>query len=87
MKLSDTSKQASKAEIQAQIQSWYTQWLLVDRLYAAFAQRHGITSTAMFVLRMLLIMPESCTQCEICNSLTLPKQTVSCLLESLEKSG
>ncbi len=75
------------SQIQLQIQSWYTQWLLVDRLYASFAQQYGITSTAMFVLRMLLVMPESCTQRSICESLTLPKQTVSCLLESLEKTG
>lgn len=74
-------------EIQNQIQSWYTQWILVDHLYAEFSQRYGISSSAMFTLRLLQDNPHGCSQHSICDYLTLPKQTASSILKSLEESG
>ncbi|QHQ60958.1 MarR family transcriptional regulator [Anaerocolumna sedimenticola] len=69
--------------IPEQIESWYNQWILVERLYTEFAKRYDLTSSAMFVLRAILEHPSGCTQRYICESLFYPKQTVSSIIQGL----
>lgn len=73
--------------IKQQIQSWYKQWTLVDHLYSEFAQRYGLSSNSMYILRVLQDNPEGCTQRTISDILCLPKQTVSTILKNFEKYG
>ena len=75
------------SKLQMQIKSWYTQWILIDHLYAEFAQYHGISSSTMFIMRMLYDTTDGCSQGSICEYLTLPKQTVSSTLKILEEKG
>ena len=70
-----------------QIESWYIQWALVDRLYQEFARAYGVPSTALFALQVLWRSPQRVTQRELCQELGLPKQTVSNLIHGLEESG
>ncbi len=76
-----------KAAIPAQIESWYTQWILVERLYTEFAKRYDIASSAVFVLRTILEHPAGCTQRFICEALIYPKQTVSSIIQTLLNKG
>lgn len=73
--------------IPAQIESWYTQWILVEGLYTEFAKRYDITSSAMFVLRTILEHPTGCTQRYICETLIYPKQTISSMIQTLTNKG
>jgi len=88
MELSEKKNQEKRyAQIDAHIQNWYDQWVYIDRLYAEFAQRFGLTLNALFALRTLIEHPEIRTQRELGQALLMPKQTVSSLLSALEKSG
>lgn len=73
--------------VRRQIRSWYAQWMLVDRLYDEFAQSHGLSGSAMAVLRALWERGTGCTQHTLCTLLNLPKQTVSSVLKGLEEHG
>ncbi len=70
-----------------QIESWYTQWLLVERLYMEFAKRFDLTSSALFVLRTMLENPKGCTQRYICETFSYPKQSVSSIIQVLVGKG
>ncbi len=69
-----------------QIDSWYRQWIKVDRLYEGFAQRSGLTMTSFSVLRYLLENGAN-TQRALCQGLGYPKQTLSCTVKILERQG
>lgn len=73
--------------IPQQIESWYTQWLLVERLYMEFAKRFDLTSSALFVLRTMLDNPKGCTQRYICETFSYPKQSVSSIIQVLVGKG
>jgi DNA-binding MarR family transcriptional regulator len=73
--------------IPVQIESWYTQWILVERLYAEFAKGYDLTSSAIFVLRTILEQKSECTQKYICETLIYPKQTVSGIVQTLINKG
>lgn len=83
----DYNKENGNDTIPAQIESWYNQWILVERLYTKFAKHYDLTSSAMFVLRVILEQPSFCTQRYICESLFYPKQTVSSIIQVLIKKG
>lgn len=68
------------------MESWYRQWTRVDRLYEDFAQRRGITMTALSVLRWLEQEGPS-TQRALSQGLNYPKQTLSSLVQGLESQG
>ncbi|WMJ89890.1 MarR family winged helix-turn-helix transcriptional regulator [Anaerocolumna sp. MB42-C2] len=69
--------------IPEQIESWYNQWILVERLYTEFAKRYDLTSSALFVLRAIFEHSSGCTQRSICEALFYPKQTVSSIIQGL----
>lgn len=73
--------------LERQIESWYVQCALVDRLYQEFARTYGVTGTALSAIQTLWSHPEGVTQQELCRRLNLPKQTVSNLVRVLEESG
>ncbi|MGI6200010.1 MAG: MarR family winged helix-turn-helix transcriptional regulator [Christensenellales bacterium] len=72
--------------MEEQMESWYRQWTRVDRLYEEFAQRRGITMTALSVLRWLEQQGPS-TQRALSQGLGYPKQTLSSLVQGLENQG
>lgn len=76
-----------KNSIPAQIDNWYAQWIMVERLYSEFAKEYGLTSSAVFVLRTILEHPSECTQKYICDTLIYPKQTVSGIVQNLMSKG
>ncbi|MDD3243402.1 MAG: MarR family transcriptional regulator [Eubacteriales bacterium] len=66
--------------------SWYRQGALLDRMYADFAQRYGISLTELRLLRWLREEP-GLTQAQLCQALLLPKQTVSGVMTALRARG
>jgi DNA-binding MarR family transcriptional regulator len=77
----------SKEKIIEQIDSYYNSWFEINNIYHAWAKRHGIEDTTLFVLYVINNTVPYCTQSQICNKLFLPKQTVSQILSGLEKDG
>lgn len=61
-------------------------WIGMDAIYDKWAKNHNITVNALFTLQIIFEMPE-CTQKTLCNTLFMPKQTISATLSSLIKSG
>lgn len=77
----------SKEEIIKQIDSYYNSWFEINNIYHAWAKRHDIDDTTLFVLYVIKNAVPYCTQSQICNKLFLPKQTISQTLAKLEKDG
>lgn len=74
-------------EIDEQIENWYAQWTLIDRIYIDYCHQLEISSTGLSVLRFIKEKSDGCTQHDICTFFYLPKQTVSSILSQLEKKG
>lgn len=74
-------------EIDRQVDSWYLEWRQISRLYIDWAARYGISDTALWLLQILCAQSGPIAQREICTQMNMPKQTVSCVLEVLEKRG
>lgn len=88
MKSKKIEKQPENTDsISLQIESWYTQWIKMERLYTEFAKRFGLSSSAMIILRIIYEQPTGCTQRSICENLFYPKQTVSGIIQTLIKKG
>lgn len=63
---------------------------LRDRQHAVYdrcAKRHGLTVNELFVLDILWFSPQGCTQKEICERLSLNKQTVAAIMGRFLKKG
>ena len=76
----------AQRQLQDQLERWYCQWTRTERLYEAFAQRNGLTMTALSVMRYLL-KQGPCTQRVLCQGIGCPKQTISSLVKMLEAMG
>lgn len=69
------------------IDTYYQSWFKINEIYHAWSRKHGIQDTTLFVLYVINESSTYCTQNNICNKLSLPKQTVSLILSELEKKG
>lgn len=72
---------------QEELDEYYRLFFRGNRLYETYARTHGTTLQALFMLRLLEASPEGLSQRDICESLSLPKQTVSRVLAALEREG
>jgi len=68
-----------------QIEKWYQCWFRLRGAYQGWADDHGISYNALFVVREIYRTPNGCTQKQICEGIVLSKQTVSSILDKLEK--
>lgn len=66
---------------------YYQSWFKINDIYRIWARKHGIQDTTLFTLYVINESSTYCTQNEIRDKLSLPKQTVSLILSGLEKKG
>ncbi len=71
-------------EYSSQIAVWYRDWFRNERLYDAWAKRHGYNYNELFVL-YLLNSTGGCTPSYIAEFLSLSKQSVNSILNRLDK--
>lgn len=74
-------------EIKAFLKEYYEIYFSINSAYERLAKHHGLTSSALFVLYIMLDYPQGCTQKLICEKLFYPKQTVNAILKGFEKDG
>ncbi|APM38512.1 MarR family winged helix-turn-helix transcriptional regulator [Clostridium kluyveri] len=66
---------------------YYRSWFKINDIYRVWSRRHEIQDTTLFTLYVINKSSPYCTQNEIRDKLSLPKQTVSLILSGLEKKG
>ncbi len=59
----------------------------MDEIYHAYAKRHGVSDTALWLLYSLCENRAACTQKELCSAWHYPPQTINSALKRLEKQG
>ena len=64
---------------------YYESWFRINNAYNIWAQKRGVNYNTLFVLYEVYNNSINCTQRSICENLVLPKQTVSTILDRLEK--
>lgn len=69
------------------IDIYYQSWFKINELYHVWARENGIQDTSLFVLYVINENKDYCTQNQICEKLSLPKQTISLILSKLEENG
>ncbi|MFA9465885.1 MAG: MarR family winged helix-turn-helix transcriptional regulator [Velocimicrobium sp.] len=74
-------------EISNLINKYYDDWFEINKLYYVWAKKHNISQKALFVLLEILNMDTPCIQTSICEHTSYPKQTVSKILNNLERQG
>ena len=60
---------------------------LLDDLYHHYAQRHGLSDSAFWILYIAVTQDEESTQKDICQLWSYSKQTVNSALKRLEEQG
>lgn len=73
--------------VNKQIEAWNLQWINVERLYTQFALKYGLSNFSLSVLRLIYESQLKLTQKEICSLLSLPKQTISSMINNLSHKG
>ena len=68
------------------LDTYYNLFFRGNRLYNELAKLLGESVQTLFLMRLLLGEDEGLCQSEICESLSVPKQTMSRILKELEKS-
>lgn len=61
-------------------------WKNLNGVYSQYAKKCGVSVSRFMILYMLYTQPDA-AQKELCDSLGMPKQTVSSVITSLEKEG
>lgn len=74
-------------EISDLIRKYYDDWFEINRIYCVWAKKRNISQKTLFVLFNILNSEKQCTQTTICYHTSYQKQTVSQILNSLEKQG
>lgn len=59
----------------------------MDELYHAIALKMGLSDSALFILYTLYQQGSSCLQKDICDAISLSKQTVNSSIKKLEQDG
>ena len=62
-------------------------WRRYDRVYTCWAQKHGISNSAMTLIEELYMRPEGVEPAEIADYLGIPRQTMTATLDALEKKA
>lgn len=58
-----------------------------DKIYHNFAKSYGLSDCAFWILYLLRETDTQYTQAEICNMLSLPRQTVNSALKNMQSDG
>lgn len=66
---------------------YYKSWFKINDIYRVWSRKHEIQDTTLFTLYVIDESSPYCTQNEIRDKLSLPKQTVSLILSGLEEKG
>jgi len=74
-------------DITKQAQQFYALFHQMDRHYAAFAKKYGLTYMSITVLDIIYNQQENCTQKLICSHSFYSKQTVNMIIRSFLKQG
>ena len=62
-------------------------WRRYDRAYTCWAQKHGISNSAMTLIEELYMRPEGVEPAEIADYLGIPRQTMTATLDALERKA
>ena len=74
-------------DIKLQIKKYYDDWFSINKLYHDWARHHNISQKTLFVLYEIIHTEGPCTQVSICEKTSYQKQTVSQIVNALEKDG
>ncbi len=62
-------------------------WRRYDRVYTSWAQKHGISNSAMTLIEELYMRPEGVEPAEVADYLGIPRQTMTATLDALERKS
>lgn len=62
-------------------------WRRYDRAYTCWAQKHGISNSAMTLIEELYMRPEGVESAEVADYLGIPRQTMTATLDALERKS
>ena len=62
-------------------------WRRYDRVYTCWAQKHGISNSAMTLIEELYMRPEGVEPAEVADYLGVPRQTMTATLDALERKS
>ena len=62
-------------------------WRRYDRAYTCWAQKHGISNSAMTLIEELYMRPEGVEPAEVADYLGIPRQTMTATLDALERKA
>ena len=62
-------------------------WRRYDRAYTCWAQKHGISNSAMTLIEELYMRPEGVEPAEVADYLGIPRQTMTATLDALERKS
>lgn len=70
-----------------QLKQYYSAWRATNAIYEEWAKKYGLSYYELLVLLSLWEGKEPCTQKQICEQWTLPKQTVHSTLRNFRERG
>lgn len=62
-------------------------WRRYDRAYTCWAQKHGISNSAMTLIEELYMRSEGVEPAEVADYLGIPRQTMTATLDALERKS
>jgi len=62
-------------------------WRRYDRVYTLWAQKHGLSNSAMTLIEELYMRPEGVEPAEVADYLGIPRQTMTATLDALERKS
>lgn len=62
-------------------------WRRYDRVYTCWAQKHGLSNSAMTLVEELYMRPEGVEPAEVADHLGIPRQTMTATLDALERKN
>lgn len=71
-----------KPNTSEQLKRYYSAWRATNAIYEDWAKKYGLSYYELLVLLSLREGKEPCTQKQICEQWTLPKQTVHSILRN-----
>lgn len=77
----------SQERLLERITHYYDDYFCFDAVYYKWSARYDIKDTTLFILERIYTAPERCTQKDLCEKLSYPKQTISASLKQLEAKG
>lgn len=70
-----------------ELKEYYAIWRRTNAIYEEWAKKYGMSYYEMLIVISLWEADAPCTQKQICEEWTLPKQTVNSILKNFERDG